>query len=143
MTSFNPDIHMPGVWRCAKCKFQLHSMTMNMAAGTIGARDEPGEKCPNDGSPLWRITWKDAYNEFYDEAAEPVVSHRIMERILKEEGATVAFTGPNPDFNGLPNHCVTVSGDFTGWKGKDFRADTILDCLRAGEDEKRVHEGRG
>lgn len=142
MTGFNPDIHMPGVWRCAKCSFQLHSMTMNMAQGTIGAKDEPGEKCPNDGSPMWRVTWKEAYNTLYDENAEWIVAKRIIDRLIEEEGATVSLVGPNPDFNGMPDNCVFVSAWFTDHKDQDFRADTVLDCLRLAEEAKRAWEAR-
>lgn len=53
------DVHVPGQFRCAKCGFVLHQASINASTGGIHERDEPGEKCPNDGSPLWRMTWKD------------------------------------------------------------------------------------
>lgn len=55
----------------------------------------------------------------------------LVEKIMEDEGATVTFTGPNPDFNGLPNECVVVCGPTTNWQDMGFRADTLVDCLRA------------
>lgn len=54
----------------------------------------------------------------------------LIDQILAEEGATVTLTGGNPDFNGLPNHCVEVVNSATQWEGRGFRGDTVEDCLR-------------
>jgi hypothetical protein len=51
-------IFVPGQWRCAKCGFELTAMNMNLGDGSVTANEKPGERCPNDGSPLWRVTWK-------------------------------------------------------------------------------------
>lgn len=53
------DIYQPGVWRCAKCGFRLVQSNLNANSGAVTARNDPGDKCPNDGSPLWRVTWRD------------------------------------------------------------------------------------
>lgn len=53
----------------------------------------------------------------------------LVEQISAEEGATVAFSGPNPDFNGLPNEAVTVQQG-PGWYEQTYRGDTLADCLR-------------
>jgi hypothetical protein len=47
------------------------------------------------------------------------------------EGDTVTFCCSNPDFNGLPNECVSVNAMWTNWIDRDFRADTRRDCLLA------------
>lgn len=52
-------VYSPGAWRCAKCNFRLIQANLNAADGTVTARDQPGDKCPNCSSPLWRVTWKD------------------------------------------------------------------------------------
>lgn len=52
-------VHVPGVWRCAKCEFTLIQSNLNAKDGSITARDKPGDKCPNDGSPLWRVSYRD------------------------------------------------------------------------------------
>lgn len=51
-----PLVHVPGVWRCAKCDFRLIQSNLNASDGTVTARDTPGDKCPNCHSPLWRVT---------------------------------------------------------------------------------------
>lgn len=56
-------VYVPGLWRCAKCKFELVQATLNAVDGTVSARDTPGEKCPNCQSPLWRVTERDARQE--------------------------------------------------------------------------------
>lgn len=53
----------------------------------------------------------------------------LVEAITKDEGATVTFTGPNPDFNGLPNEAVTVQQG-PGWSEEIYRGDSLADCLR-------------
>lgn len=54
----------------------------------------------------------------------------LVEQITAEEGASVMFVCPNPDFNGLPNESVQVLRG-PGWEEQWFRADTLADCLRA------------
>jgi hypothetical protein len=58
------DVYVPGRWRCLKCEFQLSSATLFMASGEIGCtRDQvmkmEGECCPNDGTPMVRVTWRE------------------------------------------------------------------------------------
>jgi hypothetical protein len=53
---------------------------------------------------------------------------RLVDEILSEEGATVTFSGPNPDFNGLPNEVITVVRG-PAWTDETFRGDTLVDCL--------------
>lgn len=69
----NADVYVPGIWRCALCKFVLCQSNLNASDGTITARDEPGEKCPNDGSPLWRVTWKQQAEELDQRCEEAIV----------------------------------------------------------------------
>ena len=52
-------VYVPGAWRCAKCKFTLIQSNLNAQDGTVTARDDPGDKCPNDGAPLWRVSYRD------------------------------------------------------------------------------------
>lgn len=61
--NFDRDIHVPGLWRCALCNFVLMQSTLSAVDGTIGSRDEPGERCPNDNAPLWRVTWREHATE--------------------------------------------------------------------------------
>lgn len=58
----------------------------------------------------------------------------LVEQITAEEGATVTFVCPNPDFNGLPNEVVTVNRG-PDWQDTEYRGDTLADCLRAAIEE--------
>jgi hypothetical protein len=57
------QVYVPGLWRCPKCEFRLRQATHYAATGTVGARDEPGDKCPNCNGPLWRVSERQAGNE--------------------------------------------------------------------------------
>ena len=67
------ELYVPGEFCCAKCGFTLSQFTLNANTGAIGDRDQPGEKCPNDGSPLWRVTWKQRAQDHFDRCT-PVVT---------------------------------------------------------------------
>lgn len=119
--SFDPDIHVPGAWRCAKCGFRLQQMNLNAQDGTVTSRDQAGDVCPNDGAPLWRVTWKDDAAEAFDqiqalidENARLREANGILEDALQEVGddypgsscqqwcqhqvkAARAALSPNPD----------------------------------------------
>jgi hypothetical protein len=56
-------VYVPGLWKCAKCGFQLVQSNLNANDGSVTARDDPGDKCPNCDVPLWRVTERDAGNE--------------------------------------------------------------------------------
>lgn len=73
-------VYVPGLWRCAKCSFSLLQSNLNSADGSVTARDEPGDKCPNCDSPLWRVTERDAGKEMGETA----------ERIFDEKRAALA-----------------------------------------------------
>ena len=72
-------VYVPGQWRCAKCKFTLIQANLNANGGTVTARDQPGDKCPNCDSPLWRVTERDAGNEMIDRAEEAFEAKRAAE----------------------------------------------------------------
>ena len=52
-------VYVPGFWKCAKCNFVLQQSNLNAHDGTVTPRDEPGDRCPNCASPLWRVSWKE------------------------------------------------------------------------------------
>lgn len=54
---------VPGSFRCAKCGFVLIQANLNAQDGTVIARDAPGDRCPNDGAPMWRVTWRERAEE--------------------------------------------------------------------------------
>jgi hypothetical protein len=56
-------VYVPGLWRCAKCEFQLVQANLNAGDGTVTSRNEPGDRCPNCNVPLWRVSEREAGNE--------------------------------------------------------------------------------
>lgn len=78
----HPMIYVPGTWCCPKCNFVLVQSNLNAADGTVTARDEPGDKCPNCDSPLWRVSWKDQAKELGARAEQEILrSHRLNEAL--------------------------------------------------------------
>ncbi|MFG1260090.1 hypothetical protein V5F79_22440 [Xanthobacter flavus] len=63
-------VYVPGLWKCPKCKFSLVQANLNARDGSVTARDQPGDRCPNCASPLWRVSERDAGNEMVDRAEE-------------------------------------------------------------------------
>lgn len=90
-------VHVPGVWRCAKCQFTLIQSNLNSWDGTVTARDEAGDKCPNDGAPLWRVSYRDwaaenekVWEEFHERELAEVRATAFAEGI--EQAAQVAYS---------------------------------------------------
>lgn len=63
-------VYVPGLWRCAKCAFQLVQANLHASNGAVTTRDEPGDRCPNCNVPLWRVTEREAGNEMGDRCAK-------------------------------------------------------------------------
>lgn len=61
-------VYTPGLWRCAKCNFVLVQRNLNAHSGTVTARDQPGDKCPNCDVNLWRITEREHARDNYETA---------------------------------------------------------------------------
>lgn len=62
------DIYAPGEWRCPQCNFYLSTMTMDLQAGDIGVSAHDvyhGEPCPNDGTPMVKVTWRERATDNY------------------------------------------------------------------------------
>lgn len=53
-------IYAPGEWKCEQCGFSLIKKALYVQTGQIGMdREEDLEGCPNDGSWMRRVTWKE------------------------------------------------------------------------------------
>lgn len=59
-----------------------------------------------------------------------------LDRLRADEGHSVEFHHDNADYNGLPNCCVGVVGDWTEWKRRLFYGDTVAACLKAAEEAR-------
>jgi hypothetical protein len=133
----NLDNCVPGRWRCPKCKFELTSMNLNMGAGTVTMKDSPGVKCLNDGTPMWRVSYRDAYNELAELAnSERFASICVIERLVEDEGAAVTICCPNPEGSGPDNHAVEVCDDWTEYEDRRFMGQTLFAALCAAEDAR-------
>lgn len=55
-------LYRPGVLRCAKCDFRLVSNFLNAATGE-GSINDTTANCPNDGAPMWRVSWEEECRE--------------------------------------------------------------------------------
>lgn len=77
------DVYVPGVWRCPRCDFQLVRQTMSVASGEIGVtrqQIEESEPCPNDGTPMIRLTWRERALDSEKRLVE------TMERLMRVTG---------------------------------------------------------
>jgi hypothetical protein len=119
--------HVPGVFRCANCGFQLHQMTLNAHDGTVTARDAPGEKCPNDGSPMWRVTYAEQLAEAHEEWGKQVERAAEAERdrdALRKENADLKAQGErqsstiaihHENFDQIYQRACAETGEFAEW----------------------------
>lgn len=71
--------YAPGRWKCAKCDFTLQQANLNAATGSVTARDQAGDKCPNCASPLWRISWKAEAEENMEMAEQQWLRAKMAE----------------------------------------------------------------
>lgn len=76
-------VYVPGMRKCPKCAFVLISSTLNTGDGSITARDAVGEPCPNCGTPLWRVSERDAGNEMIDRADAAADDNKKLREALK------------------------------------------------------------
>lgn len=60
------DQHVPGVMHCAKCKFKLTRISLNVNVGTVTAGDNAPEHCPNGCGPMWPVSWRQEAEENRD-----------------------------------------------------------------------------
>lgn len=74
-------VYVPGQWSCPKCRFTLIQRSMNGQTGATAVRDEPGEKCPNCKTPLWRVTERDAGDEVARRAEEAFQERAALRRV--------------------------------------------------------------
>lgn len=62
----------------------------------------------------------------------------LVNALTAEECSSVEIHNDNPDFNGMPDCCVTVHrlGDGLEIVATDYRADSVLECLQQAIDEQ-------
>lgn len=65
-----------------------------------------------------------------------IYSH--LQTLRYEEASQVTFTASNPDFNDQPDEVVEVKDLWTEWCSKDFRGETLLECLRKAVEARKA-----
>lgn len=120
------QLYVPGVMRCAKCKFRLHRITLYMGDGSVGAGDNKTEPCPNGCGPLWSCTWKDEATENLSIGETQVAEIARLKEALRpfaEEAAEWADT-VHDDYTPRqtePGHECTFEGSESKFTIADLR----------------------
>jgi len=85
-----PDLYrlafMPGCFRCPKCGFQLSKVCINPNLDLIGTREEDrqSEPCPNDGTMLVHVTYKEQLEVYADRLKEEFERFDTYQTAVKE-----------------------------------------------------------
>lgn len=73
MSNETPDdrdnIYAPGEWRCPKCNFALSKLTIFTRSGDVGVSERDAidaEPCPNDGTAMVRVRWRERAADNYN-----------------------------------------------------------------------------
>lgn len=74
-------VYVPGHLKCGRCNFRLVSSTLHVQNGVITARDT-ADICPNDGTPMQRVTWREDVEEAHERWEEQVARAVAAEAAL-------------------------------------------------------------
>lgn len=140
-------VYAPGRWRCAKCGFTLLQSNLNALDGTITANDKPGDVCPNDGSPLWRVSWKQEAEEAMT-IAERIFDEKKSAHDRGQRDMLNSILALNPE---AANAVVGISeGDQANIRPDGTWVETMMEAdsrrfvdLRSGETGLLVIDGNG
>jgi hypothetical protein len=129
-------VYVPGLWRCAKCEFSLLQSNLNARDGSVTVRDEPGDRCPNCQSPLWRVTERRAGNDLADRLEAELERRRLAEAALRAtmsvlQGLCCAGCGAQGRGMAALGRCSRDADCDAGWYGID--AAEIKAALEAAE----------
>jgi hypothetical protein len=87
--------NVPGVMRCAKCKFQIVRTNLYIKQGTTGQGDSKIELCPNGCGPLWPVTWKEWAQEHSNISDRSKQNTEVALRLMALEQAMEEYmVGP-------------------------------------------------
>jgi len=96
-------LYMPASFVCDECNFHLEKAILFAASGEVAIPEDgfpDTENCPNDGSELRRMTWKEAYEHSIEH------SHDMMIALIESVK--------------LQSHYATQLNDSDGGKRRQF-----------------------
>lgn len=97
-----PDLYrlayVPGAWHCDKCGFELTKTTLCVASGNTGTTeaDRQSEQCPNDGTWMRPVTYREAVAAFEKRCFEEIERANNAEAellTLRQESASAERRG--------------------------------------------------
>lgn len=77
-------VYAPGEWFCAKCGFRGHQRTLYAQTGAVGVNRRESDPCPNDDTPLERVTWRQDAEEANQIAMDLVKENRKLRLRLED-----------------------------------------------------------
>lgn len=78
------SIYVPGEWHCPMCSFRLHSRVLYAQTGDVGVNRKQAEPCPNDGTEMQPLTWKQDAEEANRAALGLLKENRKLRERLDE-----------------------------------------------------------
>ncbi len=106
MDAIEELLYTPASFACDKCGFRLEIRTMLAATGEVGIKrggEDCNEPCPNDGTLMRRVTWKEMALDSSDSAHELMLaliesvklqSHYAMLLNMHDGGERKQFSCP-------------------------------------------------
>jgi hypothetical protein len=96
MDDIDALLYMPASFVCDECGFRLEKRTLIAQTGQVGIKKggyEP-DPCPNDGSAMRRVTWKEAYEDSSESSSE------LMEALIESVKLQSHYAGILNDYDG-------------------------------------------
>ena len=96
MDDIDALLYMPASFVCPECGFRLEKRTLIAQTGQVGIKkggEEP-DLCPNDGSVMRRVTWKEAYEDSSDSGNE------LMEALIESVKLQSHYAGILNNYDG-------------------------------------------
>ena len=96
MDDIDALLYMPASFVCDECGFRLEKRTLIAQTGQVGIKkggEEP-DLCPNDGSVMRRVTWKEAYEDSSDSGNE------LMEALIESVKLQSHYAGILNNYDG-------------------------------------------
>jgi hypothetical protein len=77
-------VYVPGDWFCPTCGYRQHQRILYAQSGDVGINRAEPDPCPNDGTPMQRLTWKQDAEDANRAALDLIKQVRRLEERLYE-----------------------------------------------------------